>query len=200
MRRLLERLPPHIETVMVIDPDIRIRGRDEGSTHRSGSVHQRLPAIRRRRGLPAHHDRAGRISGAIPGLRVRAGVPRRPRESRRLQHHLRACRSTGATRWRARCDEHSLSVYAEDFENAVILLSHGERIYYDGRLVVSTEGPGTLQRWFSQRVGWYHGLHQGLHRALRRDLAHQPPLAVRRAITSSFISAGCRSRCTWSRS
>jgi cellulose synthase/poly-beta-1,6-N-acetylglucosamine synthase-like glycosyltransferase len=55
-------------------------------------------------------------------------------------------------------DEHSLSVYAEDFENALILLSHGEHIYYDGRLVVSTEGPGSLQRWFSQRVGWYHGL------------------------------------------
>jgi cellulose synthase/poly-beta-1,6-N-acetylglucosamine synthase-like glycosyltransferase len=55
-------------------------------------------------------------------------------------------------------DEHSLSVYAEDFENAVIMLSHGGRIYYDGRLVVSTEGPGSLQRWFSQRVGWYHGL------------------------------------------
>jgi cellulose synthase/poly-beta-1,6-N-acetylglucosamine synthase-like glycosyltransferase len=49
-------------------------------------------------------------------------------------------------------------VYAEDFENAVLLLSAGGRIYYDGRLVVSTEGPGTLQRWFSQRVGWYHGL------------------------------------------
>ena len=96
--------------------------------------------------------------------------------------------------------EHSLSVYAEDFENAVILLGHGERIYYDGRLVVSTEGPGTLQRWFSQRVGWYHGLHQGLHRALRPSLAHQPPHALRRAITTSFTSAGCRSRCTWSRS
>jgi len=40
----------------------------------------------------------------------------------------------------------------------VILLSQDERIYYDGRLVVSTEGPGTLGRWFSQRVGWYHGL------------------------------------------
>ncbi len=39
-----------------------------------------------------------------------------------------------------------------------MLLSQGERIYYDGRLVVSTEGPGTLGRWFSQRVGWYHGL------------------------------------------
>jgi cellulose synthase/poly-beta-1,6-N-acetylglucosamine synthase-like glycosyltransferase len=54
--------------------------------------------------------------------------------------------------------EHSLSVYAEDLENAVILLSHGERIYYDGRLAVCTEGPGSLARWFSQRVGWYHGL------------------------------------------
>ena len=55
-------------------------------------------------------------------------------------------------------NEHSLSVYAEDFENAVIMLGRGERIYYDGRLVVSTVGPGTLPRWFSQRVGWYHGL------------------------------------------
>ncbi|MGH8269124.1 MAG: hypothetical protein ACRES1_03605, partial [Steroidobacteraceae bacterium] len=54
--------------------------------------------------------------------------------------------------------EHSVSVYAEDFENAVILLDSGERVYYDGRLVVGTEGPGSFQRWFSQRVGWYHGL------------------------------------------
>jgi cellulose synthase/poly-beta-1,6-N-acetylglucosamine synthase-like glycosyltransferase len=54
--------------------------------------------------------------------------------------------------------EHSHSVYAEDLENGVILLSHGERIYYDGRLVVSTEGPGNVRRWFSQRVGWYYGL------------------------------------------
>ncbi len=54
--------------------------------------------------------------------------------------------------------EHSMSVYAEDYENAMILLSRGETIYYDGRLVVSTEGPGRLTRWFSQRVGWYHGL------------------------------------------
>ncbi len=51
-----------------------------------------------------------------------------------------------------------MSVYAEDFENAMIMLSHGESIYYDGRLVVSTEGPGKISRWFSQRVGWYHGL------------------------------------------
>jgi len=30
IRRLLERIPSHIETIMVIDPDIRIRGRGEG--------------------------------------------------------------------------------------------------------------------------------------------------------------------------
>jgi len=38
------------------------------------------------------------------------------------------------------------------------MLAAGEHIYYDGRLVVSTEGPGSVRRWFSQRVGWYHGL------------------------------------------
>src|SRR5258708_23048331 len=32
IRRLLERLPTHIETVMVIDPDIPIRGLNEGSS------------------------------------------------------------------------------------------------------------------------------------------------------------------------
>jgi len=53
---------------------------------------------------------------------------------------------------------HSLSVYAEDLENAAILLGEGEQIYYDGRLVVSTEGPASWRRWFSQRIGWFYGL------------------------------------------
>ena len=89
LRRLLERLPAHIETVMVIDPDIRITGAGRRQHDRCGSVRQRLPAIRRRRSLPADHDRARRISGAIPGFRIRARVSRRARESRGLQHHLR---------------------------------------------------------------------------------------------------------------
>ncbi|TLZ24659.1 MAG: glycosyltransferase family 2 protein [Gammaproteobacteria bacterium] len=53
--------------------------------------------------------------------------------------------------------QHSMSIYAEDLENTVILLHAGERIYYDGRLVVSTHGPHTVRRWYSQRVGWYYG-------------------------------------------
>jgi cellulose synthase/poly-beta-1,6-N-acetylglucosamine synthase-like glycosyltransferase len=53
---------------------------------------------------------------------------------------------------------HSLSVYAEDLENAFILLAAGERVYYDGRILVETEVPNRLRRWFSQRVGWQFGL------------------------------------------
>ncbi len=91
IRRLLERMPAHIETVMVIDPDVRIRGLNEGSTHRYRAVRQRLPAIRRRGGLPAHHDRAGRIPGPLPVVRICAGVSHRPREPGRLQYHLGRC-------------------------------------------------------------------------------------------------------------
>src|SRR5256884_1694665 len=41
------------------------------------------------------------------------------------------------------------------FPYTTLFRSHaGERIYYDGRLVVSTHGPHTVRRWYSQRVGW----------------------------------------------
>ena len=157
IRRLLERLPTHIETVMVIDPDSRIRGLNEGSTidveqfvsdfQQSGAAAACPRIMIEPDGFLARFQafeyalafRVGRES--LADFSVTSGVSfyRRSALARAL-------------------DEHSLSVYAEDFENALILLSHGERIYYDGRLVVSTEGPGSLQRWFSQRVGWYHGL------------------------------------------
>jgi cellulose synthase/poly-beta-1,6-N-acetylglucosamine synthase-like glycosyltransferase len=157
LRRLLASLPAHIDIVMVIDPDIRIRGLKEGSTidveefvsdfQQSGAAAACPKIMIEPDGLLARFQafeyalafRVGRES--LADFSVTSGVSfyRRNALARAL-------------------DEHSLSVYAEDFENALILLSHGERIYYDGRLVVSTEGPGSLQHWFSQRVGWYHGL------------------------------------------
>ena len=157
LRRLLELLPKHIETVMVIDPDIRIRGLDEGSSvdldqfvsdfQRSGAAAVCPRIMIEPDGYLARFQafeyalacRIGRES--LADFSVTSGVSfyRRSALARAL-------------------DEHSLSIYAEDFENALILLSHGERIYYDGRLVVSTEGQRSLRRWFSQRVGWYHGL------------------------------------------
>jgi len=157
LRRLLERLPVHIETVMVIDPDIRIRGLNDGSTidvdrfvsdfQQSGAAAACPRIMIEPDGFLARFQafeyaiafRVGRESLADFSITSGVSFYRRGALARAL-------------------NEHSLSVYAEDFENAVILLSHGEGIYYDGRLVVSTEGPGSLPRWFSQRVGWYHGL------------------------------------------
>ena len=157
IRQLLQRLPPHIATVLVVDPDIRIRGRNAGSTidlerfvsdfQQSGAAAVCPRIIIEPDGFLARFQafeyalafRIGRAS--LADFSITSGVSLYRRDA--LQRAL---------------EQHSLSVYAEDFENAIILLSHGERIYYDGRLVVSTEGPGTARRWFSQRVGWYHGL------------------------------------------
>jgi cellulose synthase/poly-beta-1,6-N-acetylglucosamine synthase-like glycosyltransferase len=157
LRRLLARLPTHIDIVMVIDPDVRIRGLNDGSTidveqfvsdfQQSGAAAVCPRIMMEPDGFLARFQafeyalafRVGRESLADFGVTSGVSFYRRDALARAL-------------------DEHSLSVYAEDFENALILLSHGERIYYDGRLVVSTEGPGSLLRWFSQRVGWYHGL------------------------------------------
>ena len=157
LRRLLARLPAHIETVMVVDPDIRIRGLAEGSSvdleraigdfQRSGAAAMCPRVMIEPDGFLARFQafeyalafRVGRES--LGDFNITSGVSFYRRDA--LASVL---------------EQHSLSVYAEDLENAMILLARGERIYHDGRLVVSTEGPGTVSRWFSQRVGWYHGL------------------------------------------
>jgi cellulose synthase/poly-beta-1,6-N-acetylglucosamine synthase-like glycosyltransferase len=158
IRRLLERLPSHIETVMVIDPDVRIRGLSDGSTidvdqfvsdfQQSGAAAACPRMMIEPDGFLARFQafeyvlafRVGRES--LGDFSITSGG---------VSFYKRSALARAL-------NEHSLSVYAEDFENAVLILSQGGRIYYDGRLVVSTEGPGSLQRWFSQRVGWYHGL------------------------------------------
>lgn len=157
VHRLLERLPAHVETVMVVDPDIRIRGRDGGSRidfdsfirdfQQSGAAAVCPRVMIEPDGFLARFQafeyalafRIGRES--LADYSITSGVSCYRRDA--LERAL---------------NEHTHSVYAEDLENALIILSHGERIYYDGRLVVSTEGPGSVPRWFSQRVGWYYGL------------------------------------------
>jgi len=157
LRHLLETLPPQIETVMVIDPDIRICSRHEGSVvdleraiadlQQSGAAAACPRVAIERDGFLARFQAleytltfvVGRRSLADYGITSGVSIYRRDALERAL-------------------DQHSLSIYAEDLENTVILLDGGERIYYDGRLVVSTHGPHTLRRWYSQRVGWYYGL------------------------------------------
>jgi cellulose synthase/poly-beta-1,6-N-acetylglucosamine synthase-like glycosyltransferase len=197
LRRLLQRLPAHIETVMVIDPDIRIRGLDEGSTielerfvsdfQQSGAAAACPRIMIEPDGFLARFQafeyalafRVGRESLADFSITSGVSIYRRNALARVLE-------------------EHSLSVYAEDFENALILLSWGERIYYDGRLVVGTEGPGSLKRWFSQRVGWYHGL---LKVYVERfpEVCGSAAARLSHCITTSSMWAGCPWRCIWSR-
>jgi cellulose synthase/poly-beta-1,6-N-acetylglucosamine synthase-like glycosyltransferase len=157
LRRLLTTLPARIETVMVIDPDVRICSRREGSAvdlervvadlQQSGAAAACPRVTLERDGLLARFQAleyaltfvVGRRSMADFGVTSGVSIYRRDALERALERH-------------------SLSVYAEDLETALILLHDGERIYYDGRLVVSTEGPASWRHWFSQRVGWYHGL------------------------------------------
>lgn len=157
LRVLLERLPQHIETVMVIDPDIQIRGLSGGSSadleRVIGDFQQSGAAAVCPRVMIEPDGFLARFQAFEYALAFRIG--RESLADYSITSGVSIYRRDAL--WRA-LREHSLSVYAEDLENAVILLSQGERIYYDGRLVVSTEGPGTLGRWFSQRVGWYHGL------------------------------------------
>jgi cellulose synthase/poly-beta-1,6-N-acetylglucosamine synthase-like glycosyltransferase len=158
IRRLLERIPNHIETIMVIDPDIRIRGQSEGSyidlNHFVSDFQQSDAAAACPRIMIEPDGFLARFQSFEYALAFCVG-----RRSLADFSITSGCvsiyRRTALMRV---LSEHSLSVYAEDLENALILLGHGERIYYDGRLVISTEGPRTLARWFSQRVGWYHGL------------------------------------------
>ena len=157
LRHLLQTLPPQIETVMVLDPDVKICGRHEGSVveleraiadlQQSGAAAACPRVMIERDGFLARFQAleytltfvVGRRSLADYGITSGVSIYRRDALERAL-------------------DQHSLSIYAEDLENTVILLEAGERIYYDGRLVVSTHGPHTLRRWYSQRVGWYYGL------------------------------------------
>ncbi|HEX4619715.1 MAG TPA: glycosyltransferase family 2 protein [Steroidobacteraceae bacterium] len=157
LRRLLSTLPARIETVMVIDPDVRICSRGEGSDsdlervvadlQQSGAAAVCPRVTLDRDGILARFQTLEYALTCVVGRRsmadfcVTSGVSIYRRDA--LEHAL---------------ERHSLSVYAEDFETALILLNDGERIYYDGRLVVSAEGPRTLRHWFSQRVGWHYGL------------------------------------------
>ena len=157
LRYLLETLPAAVETVLVIDPDTRIRSPGEGSA----AALERIIADFQQSGAAAVCPRImiepdgflGRFQAFEYALSF--GLGRKSLGDYTISSGICLYRRDALAR---ALDHHSLSVYAEDLENALILLAAGERIYYDGRLVVSTVGPGLWRRWFSQRVGWYYGL------------------------------------------
>jgi cellulose synthase/poly-beta-1,6-N-acetylglucosamine synthase-like glycosyltransferase len=153
---LLGTLPAAIETIVVVDPDVRFAGDPGEQRHLLEEVlrdFQRSGAAALTPRILIEQDSWLSACQAFE-YELSGGLGRKS---------LADCSTTsGVSVYRrdalfGALQRHSLSVYAEDFENAVLLLSRGERVYYDDRLVFVTAGKRTLATWFSQRVGWAFG-------------------------------------------
>lgn len=157
IKALLRDLPPQIETVLVFDPDTHFVQAGHDALYRLDTIvydfqHSRMAAATPR--LIIRED------GLLPGLQ-------------RFEYYLSFrlgrssmgdyCTNSGISMYRrdalqAALAEHSLSVYAEDLENSLLILGRGEGIYYEDRLAIETEGKLGWRPWTSQRVGWTYGL------------------------------------------
>lgn len=176
LKELLEQLPPEIRTVGIFDPDVWIQNHSKSELtdlecalfnfQRSGfaALCPRIEVrpdgwLARLQGLEyAITFAVGRKS--LADRNITSGVAFYRRDA--LEHVFR---------------EHRLSVYAEDLSNALLLLGHGEQIYYDERLVIDTDGKRTMGAWFSQRVGWFFGLIKVYHDRfadVKRIAGHRP--------------------------
>jgi cellulose synthase/poly-beta-1,6-N-acetylglucosamine synthase-like glycosyltransferase len=175
LKALVAELPATVETVIVMDPDARILTPFDEFVHvifefqRSGMAAMCPRIAAAGSNWLAHIQRleyclafsVGRKS--LANFSITSGVAVYRRDA--LEGLL---------------NEHSLSAYAEDLENALILLAREESIYYDGRLLVETDAVMTMRRLFSQRVGWYFGLmrvYATRWRSLWRRSARHPGFA-----------------------
>jgi hypothetical protein len=156
LKELLARLPAEIHTIVVLDPD----------------VYWALPAGSELTVLEEVVSDLQRSGAAALTPRVRAARGGWLSECQALEYELScgigrkslrdlACNSGVSVYRRSALEDalsrHSLSIYAEDFENSVLLLASGERIYYDDRLTIGTTPKTTWRGLFSQRVGWSFG-------------------------------------------
>lgn len=155
LQSLLTVLPQEIETVLVFDPDSFVRsglaGREalervivQMQTEGLAAVCPRI-VVRADNWLTRFQSLEYALSvalgrRALGDLSVCSGVSIYKRSS--LERALR---------------RHTLSVYAEDLENSLLLLSKGESIRVDDRITVETEAKSTIRDLISQRVGWAFG-------------------------------------------
>ena len=149
----LGRLPDDVETVVVIDPDIEIQSRS--------ALERTIYDLQR-------------SDAAACGLYI---VPRRTKNKsivnrcqvleyelsmyygREIPHDFIVISGAASIHDRSCLEEvlseSSRSVYAEDFETSLLILSSGRRIYFDKRVIVRTSVPATLKAFTMQRMGWY---------------------------------------------
>jgi cellulose synthase/poly-beta-1,6-N-acetylglucosamine synthase-like glycosyltransferase len=156
LRHLLQALPADIQTIVVMDPDVRLVAPNGDAR---AALEEVISDLQR-----------GGAAALTP--RIRARPDGWLAECQGFEYELScglgrkslgdlACNS-GASIYRRRALEtalgrHSLSVYAEDLENSLLLLAAGKRIYYDDRLVLETDAKRAWGGLFSQRVGWAFG-------------------------------------------
>jgi cellulose synthase/poly-beta-1,6-N-acetylglucosamine synthase-like glycosyltransferase len=153
LKMLMAMLPSDIQTVVVLDPDARILTTAE-------EFHAILFEFQRSR-MAALCPRIG-AAGCSWLARIQRleywmafSIGRKSLADFSITSGVAVYRADALRRL---LEKHTLSVYAEDLENTLILLSQGESIYYDGRLVVETDAVSGSRRLFSQRVGWHYGL------------------------------------------
>lgn len=147
---LLQQLPAEIQTVLVMDPDVRL----------PDNLAERVHAFQKSAAAAACPRVTVRPDGSLAELQHIEYTL-----SFDLGRHSLTPQTvtSGVALYNRRAlddamQHHSLSVYGEDLENAVVLLGSGQDIIYDPKLVVETEGKRHLRGWFSQRVGWSFSL------------------------------------------
>ena len=157
IRELLRYLPKDVKTILIMDPDSRVL---EFVTSDISTLESVIFDFQRsRHGALCPYITVERDGWLTCFQRIEfalaCGVGRKSLADHSITSGVAIYRRDTLERI---LTDHSLSVYAEDLENTLHLLSHGERVYYDERLVIETEGKTDVRGWFSQRVGWSFGL------------------------------------------
>jgi cellulose synthase/poly-beta-1,6-N-acetylglucosamine synthase-like glycosyltransferase len=166
---LLRHLPPEIDTVLVMDPDISLPGNlvERIYVFQQSNAAAMCPKVTvRPDGSLAEFQHIeytlafdlGRHS--LSPQTVTSGVAVYDRGV--LENALK---------------RHSFSVYGEDLENAIAILGAGADIIYDPELVLETQGKCDISGWFSQRAGWAFSLfklYTEQWRDIRRIMSRSP--------------------------
>jgi cellulose synthase/poly-beta-1,6-N-acetylglucosamine synthase-like glycosyltransferase len=157
IKELLPHLPPEVATVVVLDPDVRFPDNRKPSFSDLEEVIFDFQLSRMAAVTPRVAVSPGGWLARLQAFEyaMTCSLGRRSLADRSITSGVAIYRRDALA---TALDRHSLSVYAEDLRNALILLGQGEAIYYDGRLVVQTGGKRSWRAWFSQRVGWFYGL------------------------------------------
>ena len=180
LKALVAKLPAEIQTVVVLDPDVywtlpggsalAVLEEVVSDLQRSGAA-ALTPRVRGARG-------GGWLSECQAlEYELSCGIGRKSLRDLACNSGVSVYRRSALEDALAR---HSLSIYAEDFENSVLLLAAGERIYFDDRLTIETVPKSTWRGLFSQRVGWSFGCAKVFAERLEllRKIAGRSPLGA----------------------